>query len=135
METLPKTTRPIVEPHPIQVKKPIKISPLSDGFPTRKSFENPTITRDIQSRKAVDEPTFTRGFPTRRSVDNPPSTRDVQSRKPVGEGPITRDGQTRRSADNPTTTRDVHLHNQEHEMTGKTTNPETAVQFTTQGRY
>jgi hypothetical protein len=77
-------------------------------------------------------PTYTQGTTTiQRSVDDPTYT--VQRSTDI---PAYTQGTTtvQRSVGNPTTTRTVY-NPQEHEIAGKTTNPETEVQFNSRGHY
>jgi hypothetical protein len=119
----------------VQTRKSFDQPITNRDFHTQKLYDQSITTRDFQARKSFDQPITTRDFQTRKSFDQPITNRDFHTQKPYDQSIATRDFQTRKSFDQPTTTRDVHIHNQDHEMEGQTTNPETEVKFNTRGHY
>jgi len=113
-------TRPNGQPFSVeqQITRP-NGQPFSPGISNRRSQSQDN--KDMKGFRKAD-----------RSTVEP---RPIQTNKPIKTSRLSNEFQSQRSVDKPTITRNVRLPNREHEMAGKTTNPETEVQFNAQGHY
>jgi hypothetical protein len=99
-----------------QIIRPIG-QPFTSGIGNRRSQSQDN--KDIKGIRKAD-----------RTIVEP---RLIQEKKPIKTGRLSNEFQSGKSFDKPAVTRDVHIHNQEHEMVGKTTTPETEVQVPGRG--